>query len=305
MMEMSEQEKWLAMAVKTVLNEIQNLRNILDLSELEENRLQGELAKVRNRLKAREYQIHSFSKNTHNVLERVRDVYAELEFYCRFGRSWQGLLSAIGLSNTQSIIDLCPGFTPKVELGLCYANFRGKAFLVNKDARSLSELVKFLKLFAPQFSYELLDVDIFEAPLPVCDVVAANHVLDDLVLDSYCTLHHLSADCFYEDESELKIAWQAILNEPSNYLDATIAGFCALALQITAPQGYLIVTQYQSYIERILKLREVTSFTRQLLEQCRQTLCKSGFCDYSDIAKNALPKDAPFSAAECLVLRRS
>ncbi len=305
MMKMSEEEKWLVMTVKTVLNEIQNLRNTLDLSELEENRLQGELAKVRNRLQAREYQIHSFSKNTHNVLERVRDVYAELDFYCRFGRSWQGLLTAIGLSNTQSIIDLCPGFTPKVELGLCYANFKGKAFLVNKDAHSLKELVKFLKLFAPQFTYELLDVDIFEAPLPVCDIVTANHVLDDLVLDRYCTLHHLSPDCFYEDESELKIAWQAILNESSSSLDTAVARFCALALQITAPQGYLIVTQYQSYIERILKLREVTSFTKKLLEQCRQTLCQLGFCDYSNIAKNALPKDAPFSAAECLILRRS
>src|SRR4051812_8575526 len=105
------------MDIDLVIGQIQLLASDSRLTGLERGRLTNELNIVRQRLSKGDYKRFSYTANKFDVPNRARDFFTELEFYCLLGQTWTRLLGTLEVDRFSVIADLCPGYTPKIELG--------------------------------------------------------------------------------------------------------------------------------------------------------------------------------------------
>src|SRR5262249_45046722 len=102
------------------------------LTEIEEVRLTQDLENVFQRLQLREYQKFNPSRNVFHIQDRWQSFMVEIDFHCSVGRAWASLLKVVGAHKQPKIIGLCPGYAPKIELGLFYLGYRGIVAILNK-----------------------------------------------------------------------------------------------------------------------------------------------------------------------------
>lgn len=103
------------------------------------------------------------------------------------GRAWGVALRDSAIDAAGVVVEIGPGFTAKVGLGLLESNFQGTVVLVepNRQARSWAqqrygELLPGVEVLV---SEDAVPTPTRGVPRPV-DVLAANHILDDLLLDA-------------------------------------------------------------------------------------------------------------------------
>jgi hypothetical protein len=298
--------------VDDALEQLRRAAGTLGLSALEDKRAARSLDKVLNRMQRREYERFTFDGNVFDLPDRVQELICELEFYSSLGKTWAKVLGALGVLDEPRIVDLCPGYAPKIELGLFYLGYAGEVLLVNKDARAFAQHHKFLALFAPRFRVETSARDVWSEEVGAHRIVAANHVLDDLVVDHYAARLGIAADDIYEKEGCLIEVWDHILARRDQHREEMTARIAAVLRRVVAPGGKLAVAQYSSYIERVLDLSRVTAFNVELLHEVRDALIAGGqFLDRTALAAHALssalgPDEAPqhFGPGECIVVEK-
>lgn len=266
-----------------VLQRLSRLISALDLEPRELQRVERELLTVEKRLASRDYRIHSYCQNVHNVAERTHDVYSEVAFYCSLGNAWAELLSAAEVPADGRVLDLCPGFVPKVELGLFYQNFAGRVVLLNKDSAALQQLRDFLALFRPRFDVECFHVDIFDQTSidellnQQFHCVTANHIFDDLLLDDFCQREEIEPQRLYEEEGFIISVWRRLIRQGLLHFDSVLGKLARSIECHVAVGGSFIATQYPSYMERALGLQHASEFCRQFFEALVARLEMSGF----------------------------
>jgi hypothetical protein len=240
------------------------------------------------RLRKREYKKSSFLPNRFNVPDRADEFFVELNFHCWVGCTWARIFSNIKLENVSSVLDLCPGASPKVELGLYYSDFDGQVTAINKDHRASSRLLKFTELFKPKFKLKIHKLEFFSMRQQAADLVVGNHILDDLALDYYSQLAGIARGQVYEKEQNLKKIWQFILADQETSLNFLGIKVATVLSKIVKPGGRLLLSQYPSYLERILELKKESAFSQNLLKRVTSTLIELGFKDQSLVARRGL-----------------
>jgi hypothetical protein len=271
-----------------VLDELRLTSRALGLSELEEKRATRSLTKVLDRLRRREYERFAFDGNVFDLPDRVKELLTELEFYCSVGKTWARVLDALDATRYPVIADLCPGYAPKIELALFYLGYEGEVCLVNKDHLAFEDLEKFIALFSPKFSLRRVQRDLWSEPVDAFPLIAANHILDDLVADHYSSRFGFLPGEIYEREGRLVELWDRILERRDEHLAEMSDRFAGVFERMLAPGGRLAVAQYESYVERILDLGRVTAFNKELLERIRSALVERGLSDETALADRAL-----------------
>ncbi len=275
-----------------------------DLSELEARRLTRDLERVALRLRNGDYEKSGFEDNVLNLPDRVQQTTVEVEFMAAVGRSWARLLGPL-VASAQRAIDLGPGWAPKVELGLLYGGFTGHVVLVNQDAAALTTLQRFMTAFPLAFTLDAVDADLFTWPGEPADLVLANHLLDDVVLDLYCKREGVDAGTLYERESAFQAAWERILAWPASDTDTLVARLADAVARLTRPGGHAVFAQYPSYAERTLSLDGAIAHGQRVLRGLGAELVARGFADVSAERGVALASDPwPVAPEHCLVVRR-
>ena len=294
------------MGVKTVLRQLEELLERKDLSALEIERGLKDLEKVRRRLETRDYERSSFNTNTFCVADRARDALVEVQFYASLGRRWSALLDAIGLAGIDRIVDLGPGLTPKIELGLYYSDFRGEVVAVDKDADALEQMRRFIELFAPKFRLSPIACDLLEDAIPAARLVTANHLIDDLVLEHWCRTRGLDRGAAYLEEQAFTALWRSILAARTTVIDELLPRLVHAFARLVLPGGALAIVQYPSYLERSLELEQISELCNELLDRVTGALIADGFeRDFTTPARALSAPSDRFGAEACWLLRRA
>lgn len=275
-------------------------------TRLELERAARDLTTVEERLRRREYKKSSFSSNRYNVPERARDFFVELEFHSSLGRTWAAILKAVGVSRFRVVADICPGFAPKVELALYYLDYRGQVVVVDQNRAALNQLKKFLDLFNYDFKFKAQQEDFLHScPKVTYPLVTANHIVDDLVINHYCRKENIAAADVYTKEECFKETWQAILSERKTFHQESLMLIADAFDARVRKGGWLLLSQYKSYIERILDLDQMCRFTRKHWRAVAAELVARGYRDRSKLAERALKgKSGHFGGRDCLVLKK-
>lgn len=276
-----------------------------DLTALEAKRLARDLARVELRLRNGDYEKSPFEDNVLNLPDRTHQVMVEVEFMSAVGRAWARLLEPLGIAQAARVIDLGPGWAPKVEMGLYYTAFAGELVMVNQDAGAIDTLQRFLTLLDVRFAPRVATTDLFAWRGEPADFVLANHLLDDLVLDRHCRRTGVDPGSLYARETAFREAWVEILARPASETDALVAELAAAVDRLTKPGGYAVFVQYPSYAERTLQLTDVVAHGRSILVDLGRALVARGFDDLADHARARLADhDGPFGAEHCMIARQ-
>jgi hypothetical protein len=275
-----------------------------DLTPLEAKRLARDLERVATRLRNGDYEKSPFEDNVLNLPDRTHQVMVEVEFMSAVGRAWARILAPLGIATARRVIDLGPGWAPKVEMGLYYTPFDGELIMINQDAGAIDTLTRFLTLLDVRFTRSVATVDLFAWRGAPADFVLANHLLDDLVLDRHCRRTGTDPTSLYARESAFREAWTTILAQPRTETDTLVEALAETVARLTRPGGVAAFVQYPSYAERTLGLTEVVAHGRAILHDLGALLLARGFTDHADDTRRALASgDGPFGPEHCMVMR--
>lgn len=228
------------------------------------------------RIASGEYKRARFVQNTLNINERNKELLDDLGFFLEIGQGWRKIFQEVKLSPQTSILDLGCGCFPKVELGLHYAGFKGDVFLIDQDRKNLRGAKTFLDFLQVDFNYVPLQRSFWSYRDRRFDVVAANHLLDDLLLSAYCYNTGRSLTKLHKSEGLYCEAWRKLAR--SSQFSHTLAERLGLTLdRLTKPGGRICLLDYPSHSHRALKLLEPWRVVQTLRSQLTEYLCARGY----------------------------
>lgn len=288
--------------ISNIVSQISTFRNKNKLTVLEEKRLADDLGSILHRLKAREYKIGNVSVNTFNIPDRTKEFFCFMDYYHQVGKAWEKILKNIRVKKFKQVCDLCPGYMPKVLLGLFYCDYKGKVVLVDQDINSMKELKTFMALFNPKFTIQLTKTNLFK--LRNCfifPVILANHIIDDLAMDYFARKRGIAMQSIYDNEKTFLEHWNYITIKADSNIAELMPKIVSFLNKLTKKGSLIILTHYRSYIERIFNLKNVTTFNKKLLANVTSTLCQNDFIKLPNRVERALNK---FKSDAIYILKR-
>ena len=271
----------------------------------ETKRLNSELELIYRKLSKNQYKVHDFSKkNQFNIPERTQEFFAYLDSYCLTGRTIAKILMKLDINRYDSVVDLCSGWAPKVTLALYYAHYKKEVVLIDKKKEYMDQLEKFMPLFYIKYKISKRPVDVFSKSKNNYPFIIANHIIDDLIIEFYCRKHNIDTSSVYESEQKLIEIWNQILKAKKTLTPEILEMFLQIFADITTKNGILIISQYQSLIEDLLNLSDVTKYCKEVMNKLKDLLTLHGFSHMKDIPLVLENFQGAFNEKECFVLKK-
>ncbi len=259
------------------LKELGLLLSKKTLSQEAKKRVRTDLNAINLRLVKNEYETSGIIENIFDVSETFKRMYKHIDTYSKIAKTWSSILSNLPINKETNILDLCPGYAPKIELALFYLGYKGTVTILDEDYASMKQLVKFMKLFNPQFKIKILKRDLFSPTKEKFPFVIGNHIIDDLILYYFARKANLNINKFYENEQEIVEFWKIILiNKNENQKEIT-QKISEVFKTIIANGGYLCLSQYKSYMDKMLSLEKEYLFSKYVFKNTINNLLNSGF----------------------------
>lgn len=249
--------------------------------KIELSRLAIDLEHVYQRLEKHQYLKFNPHPNHFDIEDRWQEFMVELIFQTDVAHLWSRVLKRLRIEHRHHILDLCPGRTPKVELALHELDFRGSLTLVEKNRCTLHDLMDFMRPFHFAFHIRPLCCNVWQVKGKY-DVITANHILDDLILDAGCDFFRLSPHEIYSNEKKWNELWKNILGSGPDIWQSVRNSFIKLLNRSLKSGGYLILTQYPSYAEKIMGGKAQQFFLRRCVSDLSRTLENAGYKNESE-----------------------
>jgi hypothetical protein len=219
-------------------------------------------------------------------------------------RCWTPALQALGVERAASVLDLCPGFAPKLELALHYAGCEGRVLLVDKERATLDELLTLISAFGVRFSAEPRVLDVERERPPRAPFIAANHVLDDIAMNRGASLLGVALRAVYEREELLRALWSRVLAEGSAVQAYVLESIVSLFDECLEPDRVFVYAQYPSDAERMLGPADVTAFNARLASDVLAALVARGHENATLAARSRMPSGTfPFGPEHLFAVR--
>jgi hypothetical protein len=247
------------------------------LSKLAQKRLGGDLKAVLQRLEKNEYETSSIVQNVFDMAEQSRIFYTYLQTHARIGETWSRIFESLSIDEHKEILDICPGFAPKIEIGLFYSNYKGKVVVLDKKKEAVMNLKKIMLIFRPNFEIIPYIHNIFSKTKRRFEFVVGNHIFDDIILEYFCEKNKLPSNNLYEKEGEFTKTWNIILKQQDEYAKEIVEKITEIFILLVDNEGYLCLAQYKSYMEKMLDLDKPYLFTKKVYKKVIENLCENGF----------------------------
>jgi hypothetical protein len=263
------------------LYHIQEILKTKKISDSANKRLFRDFETIYKRLEKDEYETSGIVENIFDIPDKTQQLYKLLETYTQIAKDWSLVLNKIPIYKYKEIVDICPGFAPKVEIGLCYLNYKGKVLLLDNNLKSTKRLIKFIELFNPQFEMSSYSQDIFSLHKEQFSFIIGNHIIDDLILSYFAQKSGTLLINLYEKERELITMWNKILENEEYNFEKITRKLSQIFLSLIRKNGYLCLSIYKSYVERMLDLEKSYKFTRKVFYKLIDILTSNGFTKIS------------------------
>lgn len=197
-----------------------------------------------------------------------------LDYYQQNIETWQTILQSFDFSSVSTIIDLCPGWAPKIELALLHTNFIGTLLAVDQSKDHLSFLKHLLDPFPKRYTMQYRNLHIFENhPRLQTDMLIGNHIIDDLLIEYYQKKNKQKPNPFVNMKT-LPIMWNDILADKE--ISATIFNNFIPFLDASINRnGFLLISHYPSYQEKLYGLQKSTKACMHFFKQLENELVAS------------------------------
>ncbi len=260
-------------------------------NSLEVERFVGDIGLAVRRLISLEYQQSTFrARNTLRIPDRTEELFSDLAFYWSVGQIWWSLAQALHISPTARIAEIGCGHVPKVAIGLHYLGFAGKVDLVDNDAIALERASRFLELIGARYPVGIVRATLFDERVRGYDVILANHLLDDLILNHFCALHGVDATNVYDREDRYMNVWKEIVATP-NLVGEFVSVLAETLIEKVQPGGVVLLLDYSSFSHRALGLTDVIDLVRQTTRLLRDALRMRGAEVVTDLPAASITVD--------------
>jgi len=243
------------------------------LSHVEKENVAKDLSLILNFIDSGEYQsTELFHRNRFDTQKRTYEFFSYIKGYVQQATQWYEFLQHLPLAPQSSILDIGPGYSPKVELALKFVGFKGKLTVLDKSASALIGLQDFLGMVDFPFELNVICDDLFAVKNVHFNLVTANHLFDDLLMDAYCTLEQIPLQSVYESETSMI----DVTSKITQTFDTTsLSHKIVLTLgELVQENGFLLLRHYQGLTEKALELTTwyafVTLFFENVVEQFRR-----------------------------------
>lgn len=238
-------------------------------------RAQDDLDDIAERINTGEYLLRNFSKKRRfDVSGRMQEFYLYLESYTQVGKSWKSIFETIWLRDDQRVLNLCPGWSPKVELGLYYNGFSGSVDVCDIDKQSAGHIRNFMRIFDHHFHIYQKTKNVLTDSLWSYEVIVGNHIIDDLVVGDYVAQNRLSLEDFYKNEDGIKGYTQDMQAKEQWEIQKSLIQ--TLADQIDThltSGGYVVLNHYKSYVDDLLANDAWYRHIGKLMKLLKANLC--------------------------------
>ena len=289
--------------MKSIIKRLQSQLSKKTLSLDAQKRISKDLDAIYARLLKNEYETSGIVENAFDVPDKSKQFHTHLKTYARIGRSWIKVLRCLPINNYPEIVDICPGYAPKVELGLLYSHYKGRVIVLDVDASATKTLTKFMELFDHEFSIQSLVRDLFSRDKRQFNFVIGNHVVDDLILNYFAVKEGVSMSDLYEKEGEFVKMWGKILENEKDNSEEISKKLTEVFDSLIQHNGYLCLSQYKSYMEKMLDLHRSYLFSKKVFGRLIAALCHKGF-DRVSLPKESTSGRSHFSNNEVVILRK-
>src|SRR3972149_3325364 len=135
------------------------------------------------------------------------------------------------------------------------------------------------------------------------NLAVGNHIIDDLILHYFAKKAGINTNEFYENEQALVDFWKRVLlNKNENQKEIT-QKISDIFKTIIANGGYLCLSQYKSYMDKMLDLEKEFLFSRAVFTKIIKNLMRSEFINLN--VKNYEAKNQYFSAHDVVILKKT
>jgi hypothetical protein len=199
----------------------------------------------------------------------------------RLGRIWAKALRGYDLGPTSTVVEIGPGFAAKIGCGLAELNYRGTVILVEPNETARAFTVQQYEKLLPRATIVPCDLPVPDATFLAgrsIDLIAANHVLDDLLLNAYLPAQvgsELFAGMRPREESSTAFvqAWHELLSTPASFkrLAARVANDLFVYINASQPRLVLLY-QYRSGHHVETGLRPIHPHTIRVMRLLRDQL---------------------------------
>lgn len=274
-------------------------------NKLERKGIFRDLGIIVQKIEKGEYKKGFISANKFDIVSRTEALFREMEFLMQLGHDWKNILKALPLKKNSKIVDLCPGYTPKIELGLYYLNFCGKIHILDKDVNSIKNLDRFISLFNPKFKIIKKQENLFGPKKTSYDLVLGNHIVDDLVVYYFTNKSGIKLQDYYAQEEIAIEVWKNILAQKTTNLVEVSEKIANIFENITKPKGIICLSQYKSYTEKLFDLSEAYKFNKETFKCLKSILEKRGFLSRNDLnSKIFTDYKGHFGKNDCVLLQK-
>lgn len=260
--------------IKGLLSQLESYSATLSCTEKEN--VTRDLKLMLSFIDSGEYQsTELLHRNRFDTQKRTYEFFSYIKGYFQQATQWQAFLKHMPLESMSSILDIGPGFSPKVELALKLAGFKGHLMVLDKSESALIGLQDFLKMVDLPFELSVICDDLYAIKHLHFNLVTANHLFDDLLMDAYCTLKQLPLTYLYESETRVL----EVTAEITQSFDTTpLTHKLAFALgDLVCEHGFLLLRHYQGLTEKALAMNNWYAFVTLFFQKVLDELQCSGF----------------------------
>lgn len=289
------------------MNDINKLQKIFDkkrLSEIATKRLSRDLEAMCKRFEKDEYEISGMTENLLDIPDTFKRLYSHIETYAKIGKTWSHILNKLPINKYDTVIDICPGYSPKVELALFYVKYKRKVIIVDKDTEAVNDLMKFMELFHPQFTIIPFIHDLFLPTKNQFPFVIGNHIIDDMLLYYFAKKYKSTTKELYAKEEKFISMWNKILEKEKDNQNEIVSKLTQILTRLVSPDGYLCLSQYKSYTEKMLDLDQAYLFSKKVFNEIVENLCRTDFVKINVGNKRSNKKDSYFKQKETAILKK-
>lgn len=220
------------------------------------------------------------------------------DYYLHLADTWKQVLSQFDLASKKVILDYLSGWSPKIPLSLLSTDFTGTLTAVDCDEHALVVYQKLAGPLLKNFHLSTYQADTLIDSLPSCDLLIANHALEDLILFSKLGANPLSNP--YQSIDNFRQTWTdlATSHPPLPTLAHQLASSFTECL---GDNGILLISQYPSYQEKLYHITEPYTLSLELLNHLTSELAKFGYHPRPALSKKIIsPIPKPYFSADHL-----
>jgi Methyltransferase small domain len=282
----SKHERQAIASILPVIGSVIDTLRVNNFTILEQERFQEDLITLKKRLVCREYLQSSFKpRNQLSIPERTGEFFQELSFFFSIGKIWQALFSELEEVPFKKVLDIGPGYFPKVELGLYYSGYSGAVTLLDQDPRATESAEKFLNFFKCSFLARTIHKSILDEHSDKYDLIVANHFLDDYALACHCKDRGIDIGEAYQSEKLYRAVW----NDIERNLEGVLSGVRDLAIrfiQLLLPGGSVLLLDYTSFSHRALELEVIPRCVKKIKKTLLAELERNGMTPRKLLSKS-------------------